>query len=289
MKKIILIFGIFVTMVSFVLADYNYYDDFDSYNTTAWYLHGGGFTINSRVASMMNCYQGGQGYLDFIHPDFDFSNDYVIEYAINYSATYPHRYFYITNQTSDIGTNYYMNYVAYVSDSNKINLYEVVNGTITNHAQSPNNSPNNAVVKVIKTNNDNGTFDIETYWDGISIQTQTSANNWQDGSLLDFDNLFFFCHQNTNNQYSLDWINITTYVQSEPQEVDRSFGSRRRRSKASRTALIEAPVELEPVKETEQEGFSDGQKLVVVALGGVVAYSIFTAKPKPKRIKRRKR
>jgi len=71
--------------------------------------------------------------------------------------------------------------------------------------------------------------------------------------------------------------------------VDRSFGSRRRRSKASRTALIEAPVELEPVTEPSTDGLSDGQKLAIVALGGVVIYSIFTAKPKPRRIKRRRK
>jgi len=94
--------------------------------------------------------------------------------------------------------------------------------------------------------------------------------------------------------YLLNWDNIEFtsggyfYEESTP-IVDRSFGTRRRPSKASRTATIEAPVELEPVKETSTDGLSDGQKLVVVALGGVVIYSIFTAKPKPRRIKRRKK
>ena len=63
-----------------------------------------------------------------------------------------------------------------------------------------------------------------------------------------------------------------------------------RRSTSSRETEVEV---IEPIDEPEEkegwEGFSDTQKLVVVALGGVVAYSIFTAKPKPRRIRRRRK
>jgi len=87
------------------------------------------------------------------------------------------------------------------------------------------------------------------------------------------------------DNYPLSEYYWTPYVAPSP-EASSSGGSKRRTTTPRESEVIEEP---EPEEKTGWDGLSDSQKLIAVALGGVVIYSIFTAKPKPRRIKRRKK
>ena len=138
-----------------------------------------------------------------------------------------------------------------------------------------------------KVNLPDSRFNISAYKD--DVYQDSIISNY---AATDYPNVNYFNVLCRDSSEGIQWDNLViSVVSSTPEEpvVDTSFGSRRRRSKASRTAVIEAPVELEPVTEPSTGGLSDTQKLAIVALGGVVAYSIFTAKPKPKTKRRRRR
>jgi len=289
-------------IVPFTMANYNYYiyEDFDDALDSTW----NAFNAGTVIGGEFRCITGSTGGLWLNDPlaDFAWGHDYNITVAKGCElgggyCTYSTRGFQFhpnitINQDGD-GNNrgHYPN-----SGNSDKEIIEYWNGNLVTHivdSGSLDPVPNEwKYLSYIVTSKEDGTRNVKVYKDFSTLVWDVNTTYAFNETERGYHSAFWRCYGVSNHQLSLDNLTITItespFLNPEEPVVDTSFGSRRRRSKASRTALIEAPVELEPVKEPSTDGLSDGQKLVIVALGGVVAYSIFTAKPKPRRIRRRK-
>lgn len=219
MKKIMIVSSLFFLLMVFSVSsvDYNYYDDFTTLNTSIWNMSiTNQFDIYNNDELRCN-YGYGLGEITFL-PFQNFNdNDFIIEYNMTFQDRYASNLPYFSTDT----TQYYstpFNYIGfqqtrYGSTTTPWDrLIEYYNNTLYEEYGTNYYPYYIGVFKFERTNNPNGTFNLKTYFNGTSNNNFTSQLNWQSPERIDLvDKMSCLCANNDNQDWRIDWINITVF------------------------------------------------------------------------------